>query len=72
LRVKSLTEWISACEAARRLGIGRTLFTSTAKAAGIRRRQYPGQSYPLYSTEDIGRLARESVIEPEPEKARAS
>jgi hypothetical protein len=54
--------WISASKAAERLGVGRSSVARIADAAGIRRRQLPGQVYPYYDSDDIDRVARESVV----------
>jgi hypothetical protein len=54
--------WISACEAGRILDCPHQRIATIAAAAGIRRRVLPGLSRLQYRTEDVRRVASESVL----------
>jgi hypothetical protein len=64
--------WIRSAEGAKRLEVSRPAFRRIAAAAGIRVRKMPGEGYPRYSSQDVDRVAAESIIPArEPERAVA-
>jgi hypothetical protein len=55
--------WISARQAARRLGVNPHAVPRVAAAAGIRRRALPATAV-KYLAEDVDRVLAESIVEP--------